>query len=81
MSNSNQMVEPQKIVKGLKNLGCRKKRNCTIYVAKTKALIRCGVTAQRNLRGLTCVVTPQLIGLFDFAYYFFMTRLNYLLTV
>ena len=29
-----------------KGLGFRKKRDCTIHVAKTKALISCAVTAQ-----------------------------------
>ena len=37
------------------NFGFRKKRNCTIYVAKTKALI-------------SCMVTAQLICAFVFAY-------------
>ena len=26
-----------------RNFGCRKKRNCTMYVAKTKTLISCGI--------------------------------------
>lgn len=43
--------------------------DCTIYLAKTKALSGCAVTA-------------QLIGAFDFAYakirvFIFMTRLNF----
>ena len=29
-----------------RNLGFRKKRDCTFYIAKTKALISCAVTAQ-----------------------------------
>ena len=33
------------MARGLK-FGCRKQRDCTIYVAKTKALISCAVTAQ-----------------------------------
>ena len=47
------------------NFGFRKKRDCTIRVAKTKSLISCAVTA-------------QLICVFVFAYAkcrFFMTRL------
>ena len=40
MSDS-QAVQPQKKARGL-----RKKRDCTIYVAKTKALISCRVAAQ-----------------------------------
>ena len=47
------------------NFGFRKKRDCTIYVAKTKALISCAVTAK-----LTCA--------FVFPYaksFFLMTRL------
>ena len=28
------------------NFGCKKKRDCTIRIAKTKALISCAVTAQ-----------------------------------
>ena len=32
-------------VQTLKNFGYKKKRNCTICVAKTKALISCAVTA------------------------------------
>ena len=42
-SNTNRTVQPQKMARGLK---FRKKRDCTICVAKTKALISCAVTAQ-----------------------------------
>ena len=43
MSNTNRPVQLQKITGTLK---FRKKRNCTIRVAKTKSLISCAVTAQ-----------------------------------
>ena len=49
-SDTNRAVQPQKTVRGLKfqDLGSRyvDKRDCTIYIAKTKALISCAVTAQ-----------------------------------
>ena len=51
-SNTNQAVQLQKMSGGLK---FRKKRDCTIYVAKSKALI-------------SCAVTSQLILVFVFAY-------------
>ena len=53
-ANTNRAVQKQKMVGGL-NFGFRKKRNCTIYGAKTKALISFAATA-------------QLICAFDFAY-------------
>ena len=40
-SDTNQAVQPQK-----PDFGFRKKRDCTIYVAKTKALISYAVTAK-----------------------------------
>ena len=40
-SETKQAVRPQKMVIGLKYLYFRKKRHCTVYVAKTKALISC----------------------------------------
>ena len=43
-SDKNRAVLPQKIVRGLK-FWIRKKRDVTIYVAKTKPLISCTVTA------------------------------------
>ena len=46
-SNTNGTVQPQRIVRGFKF--------CTIYVAKTKALV-------------SCVATAQLICAFDFTY-------------
>ena len=42
-SDTNQAVQPQKMARGLK---FRKKRDCTIRVAKTKALISFAVTAK-----------------------------------
>ena len=39
------------------------KRDCTIYVAKTKAQISCVVTAQ-----ISCRITAQLICAFVLAY-------------
>ena len=42
-SDTNQAVQPQKMAW---NIGFRKKRDCTLCVAKTKALISCAVTAQ-----------------------------------
>ena len=38
-SDTNQAVQAQKIARGWKCLIQKKKRNCTILVAKTKALI------------------------------------------
>ena len=37
-----------------RNFGLRKKRDCTIHVAKTKVLISCAVTAQ-----LICAFVPE----------------------
>ena len=45
MSDTNWPVQKQKMARGLK---FRKLRDCTIYVAKTKALISCGLTPQLN---------------------------------
>ena len=42
-SSTNQAVQPQKIARGLKFL-FRQKRDGTVYVEKTKALIRFSVT-------------------------------------
>ena len=53
-SDTNQTVQPQKIVRILK-IWIREKRECTIEVAKTKALIGFAVTA-------------NLICVFAFAY-------------
>ena len=44
-SDTNRAVQSQKMARGL-NFGFRKKRDCTIYVAKTKALISFAVTAK-----------------------------------
>ena len=44
------------------NFGFRKKRDCTNYVTKTKALISCAATAQ-----LVCAATAQLVCAFIFA--------------
>ena len=44
-SDTKVAVQSQKIAKGL-NFGFRKKRDCTIYVAKAKALISFAVTAK-----------------------------------
>ena len=44
-SDSNLAVKPQKMASGFK-FGFRKKRDCTIRVAKTKALISFAVTAK-----------------------------------
>ena len=44
-SDKNQAVQLQKMARGL-NFGFRKYRDCTIYVAKTKALISFAVTAK-----------------------------------
>ena len=44
-SDTNQAVQLQKMARGLK-FGFRNKRNCTIRVAKTKALISFAVTAK-----------------------------------
>ena len=44
-SDINQAVQLQKMARGL-NFGFRKSRECTIYVAKTKALISFAVTAK-----------------------------------
>ena len=44
-SDANQAVQLQKMVRGLK-FRIRKKWDCTIYVAKTKALISFAVTAK-----------------------------------
>ena len=49
--DTNRAVQSQKMARGLK----RKKRDCAICVAKTKALI-------------SCTVTAQLICVFVFAY-------------
>ena len=43
--DTNQAVQLQKMVRGLK-FGFRKKRDCTVHVAKTKALISFAVTAK-----------------------------------
>ena len=45
-SHTNQAVQPYKITRGLKFRIYVKSRDCTIYVAKTKSLISCAVTAQ-----------------------------------
>ena len=45
-SDTNQAVQVQKMARGLKFRIFRKKRECTIYVAKTKALISFAVTAK-----------------------------------
>ena len=58
-SNTNQAVQPQKMASGVK-FGFRKKRDCTIYVGKTKALISFVVTAK--------LITAKLIYVFVFAY-------------
>ena len=44
-SDTNPAVQSQKMARGLK-FGCGKWRDCTIYVAKTKALISFAVTAK-----------------------------------
>ena len=54
MSDTKRIEQPLKIARGMK-FGLRKWRNCTFYVAKTKALI-------------SCAVTEQLICAFVFAY-------------
>ena len=41
-SDTNRSVQPQKMATSLK-FGLKKKRDCTIHVAKTKALISCAV--------------------------------------
>ena len=53
-SDRNRAVQPQKMARGLK-FQIRKKRDCTIHVAKTKALI-------------SSVFIAQLICSFVFAY-------------
>ena len=52
--DTNWAVQPQKMARGLE-CWIKKKRGCTIYVAKTKAMISCRMTA-------------QLIGTFVLAY-------------
>ena len=44
--DTNQPVQSKKMAKSLEFRIYRKKRDCTIYVAKTKALISFGVTAK-----------------------------------
>ena len=44
-SDTNQAAQPPKMARGFK-FRIRKKRACTFYVAKTKALISCAVAAQ-----------------------------------
>ena len=44
-SDTNQAVQPLEMARGL-NFGFRKERDCTIKVAKTKALISFAVTAK-----------------------------------
>ena len=44
MSDTNQAIQPRKIVRGL-NFQIQEVEGFTIYVAKTKALISCAVTA------------------------------------
>ena len=64
MSDTNRAVWTQKVARGVK-FGIKEDWDCTIYLAKTKALISCADTA-------------QLICAFDFAYIqnadFLMTR-------
>ena len=67
-SDTNQALQPQKMDRDMQ-FGFRKKRDCTIYEAKTKALI-------------SCAVTGQLIFAFVFAYAkagFLMTQLIYVI--
>ena len=45
-SDTNQAVQSQKMARAAGNFGFRKKRNCTIRVAKTKALFSFAVTAK-----------------------------------
>ena len=45
-SDTNRAAPSEKMARGLKNFGFKKKRKCTIHVAKTKALISFAVTAQ-----------------------------------
>ena len=52
MSDTNQAVQPQKMVR---DLIFKKERSCTTYVAKMKRL-------------MSCVITAQLIFAFAFAY-------------
>ena len=68
-SYTNQAVQLQKMARGLKKFGFRKKRDCTIRVAKTKVLISFPVTAK-----LICVFVlhMQNVG-------YRMTRLIYTL--
>ena len=44
-SDTNQAVQLQKMVRGMK-FRFRKRKDCTVYVAKTKALISFAVTAK-----------------------------------
>ena len=44
-SDTNLAVQPKKLVRGLK-FGIKERRDCIIYVAKTKVLIGCAVTGQ-----------------------------------
>ena len=53
-SDTNRAVQSLNMVRGLK-FGFRKQRDCTFYVAKTKVLISCAVTAQ-----LICVFVLHL---------------------
>ena len=65
--DTNMAVESQKMVRGLKFFGFAKKKDCTIYVARTKPPI-------------SCMVTVQLICAFVFAYAkagFLMTQLTF----
>ena len=45
-SDTNKAVQPQKMGYRFEIFGFRKKRDCAIYLGKTKALIVCAVTAQ-----------------------------------
>ena len=47
---TNRAVKPQKMVRGL-NFGFRKKKDCTLYEAKTKLLDTCAFTVK-----LICVL-------------------------
>ena len=64
MSDFSKYTEGRTVANFLTYFKFRKKRDCAIHVAKTKALISCTVTVQ-----LICAsVTPQLIWTFVFAY-------------
>ena len=70
-SDTNEAVQVQKMARGF-NFGFRKKRDCTIYVAKSKALISFAGKSKTDLR------------VFVFAYakpWFSLTLLKFISTV